>query len=217
MDFTRHMNRVLEVNQEERWARVEPGVVLDQLKGSVAPMGLQFAPDPSTSDRACVGGSIGNNSCGSHSVVYGKTIDHVEELSTVLSDGSRAHFRAQEGPELEAKLKGSGLESEVYRQVRRIAQENRDEVLARYPKIMRRVSGYNLDEFIGPAGSNGPFNMTPDGGGLRGHPLRGHRGQGEAGASTRQEGPGGAPFPGHGPRPARPPGRYSSMAHPPSS
>ena len=148
MDFSKYMNRVLEVNPEERWARVEPGIVLDDLNRHLAPLGLQYAPDPTTSNRACVGGGIGNNTCGSHSVIYGKTVDHVLELRTVLSDGSQAHFRSLNGAELETKLTGNGLESEIYRQVRHIAQDNRDEILARYPKIMRRVSGYNLDDFM---------------------------------------------------------------------
>ena len=164
MDFSKYMNQVLEVDREERWARVEPGIVLDHLNKHLAPLGLQYAPDPTTANRACVGGGIGNNTCGSHSVIYGKTIDHVLELRTVLSDGSQAHFRSLDGPELEAKLAGTGLESEIYRQVRHIAQENRDEILARYPNIMRRVSGYNLDDFLDdgpPAGTaTRPFNMS---------------------------------------------------------
>ena len=172
MDFSKYMDRVLEVNPEEGWARVEPGIVLDRLNGHVAPHGLQYAPDPTTSNRACVGGGIGNNSCGSHSVIYGKTIDHVLDLNAVLSDGSRAYFRPLERPELEAKLAGDGLESEIYRHVQRIAQENRDEILSRYPRIMRRVSGYNLEDFVGngasfgldqespPRTMVGPFNMA---------------------------------------------------------
>ena len=160
MDFSKYMHRVLEVNREEHWARVEPGIVLDELNRHLGPqglgVGLQYAPDPTTSNRACVGGGIGNNTCGSHSVIYGKTIDHIMEVQAILSDGSQAHFRPLEGPALESKLAGTGLESEIYRQVRRIAQENRDEVLARYPNIMRRVSGYNLDDFI----DDGPMNMS---------------------------------------------------------
>ena len=148
MDFSKYMDRVLEVNHEERWARVEPGIVLDQLNQQIAPLGLQYAPDPTTSNRACVGGGIGNNTCGSHSVVYGKTIDHVLEMGVVLSDGSQAQFGPLLGQQLEAKLAGGGLESHLYRQVMGIAQENRDEIRARYPKIMRRVSAYNLDDFI---------------------------------------------------------------------
>ena len=162
MDFSKYMNRVLEVNPEERWARVEPGIVLDELNRQLAPHGLQFAPDPTTSNRACVGGAVGNNTCGSHSVIYGKTIDHVLELHTVLSDGSVAHFHALDDSQLETKMASGSLEAEIYRRVQSIAQDNKDEILARYPKIMRRVSGYNLDDFVDQAPGNTarPLNMA---------------------------------------------------------
>ena len=156
MDFSKHMDRILAVNHEERWARVEPGIVLDQLNRQVAPFGLQYAPDPTTSNRACVGGGVGNNTCGSHSVVYGKTIDHVLELGVVLSDGSQAKLGPLDSRQLEGRLAGAGLESDIYRQVGAIAEDNRDEILSRYPRIMRRVSGYNLDDFI----DGQPFNMA---------------------------------------------------------
>ena len=156
MDFSKYMRDVLEVNAEERWARVQPGIVLDHLNRALSVHRLQYAPDPSTSNRACVGGGVGNNTCGSHSVIYGKTSDHVLELQAVLSDGSQAHFRQLESQEMESRLSGAGLESEIYRQVKRIARENRDEIAARYPNIMRRVSGYNLDDFMG----DGPVNMA---------------------------------------------------------
>ncbi len=154
MDFSKRLNRVLAVNPEERWARVQPGIVLDQLNKHLAPFNLHYAPDPTTASRACVGGGIGNNTCGAHSVIYGKTLDHVKELSVVLSDGSPAHFRPLYGRELEAKLSGVGLESDIYRGVRRLAMDNAEEIDARYPKIMRRVSGYNLDEFVSDPGFN---------------------------------------------------------------
>ena len=156
MDFSKYMRGVLEVNAGERWARVQPGIVLDHLNQALAVHRLQYAPDPTTSNRACVGGGVGNNTCGSHSVIYGKTLDHVLEVQAVLSDGSQAHFRQIEGQEVESRLSGTGLESEIYRQVARVARENRDEIAARYPNIMRRVSGYNLDDFIG----DGPVNMA---------------------------------------------------------
>ena len=156
MDFSKYMRDVLEVNPEERWARVQPGIVLDHLNQALVAYGLQYAPDPTTSNRACVGGGVGNNTCGSHSVIYGKTLDHVLEVETVLSDGSQARFRQLRGEELESRLSGTGLESEIYRQVRQIARENREEIVARYPNIMRRVSGYNLDDFMG----DGPVNMA---------------------------------------------------------
>ncbi len=154
VDFSKYLNQVLEVNQEEQWVRVQPGIILDQLNRRLLPYGLQYAPDPTTANRACVGGGIGNNTCGAHSVIYGKTLDHIMELDVVLSDASQAHFRALESHELEAKLSGSGLESDIYRGVHRIAREHLSEIEARYPKIMRRVSGYNLDDFMGEAPAN---------------------------------------------------------------
>ena len=155
-DFSKYLNQIIEVNQEEQWARVQPGIVLDDLNRQLLPYGLMYAPDPTTSSRACVGGGVGNNSCGAHSVIYGKTLDHIKEVSVILSDGTQSHFKEVETRELEAKLSGVGLESEIYRGVRRLAQENITEIEARYPNIMRRVSGYNLDEFL----TDSPFNLT---------------------------------------------------------
>ena len=155
-DFSKYLNQIIEVNQEEQWARVQPGIVLDDLNRQLLPYGLMYAPDPTTSNRACVGGGVGNNSCGAHSVIYGKTLDHIKEVSVILSDGTQSHFQEVDARELEAKLSGAGLESEIYRGVRRLAQENIAEIEARYPNIMRRVSGYNLDEFL----TDSPFNLT---------------------------------------------------------
>ena len=156
VDFSKYLNQVLEVNQEEGWARVQPGIILDQLNRQLAGHGLQYAPDPTTSNRACVGGGIGNNTCGAHSVLYGKTLDHVMEVDTILADASRTHFGPLEAHELEAKLSGTGLESDIYRGIRSIAQENLAEITARYPQIPRRVSGYNIDEFM----TDDPFNLA---------------------------------------------------------
>ena len=156
MDFSKYLNQVIELNREENWVRVQPGIVLDQLNRYLAPHGLQYAPDPTTSNRACVGGGIGNNTCGAHSVIYGKTLDHIKEVDVVLSDASQAHFHTLEPHELDTKLNGDGLESDIYRGVLQIARENLAEIEARYPKIMRRVSGYNLDSFLGEE----PVNLT---------------------------------------------------------
>ena len=155
-DFSKYLNQIIEVNQEEQWARVQPGIVLDDLNRQLLPYGLMYAPDPTTSSRACVGGGVGNNTCGAHSVIYGKTLDHIKELEVILSDGTQTHFMPLEARELESKLSGTGLESDIYRGVRRLAQENAASIEARYPNIMRRVSGYNLDEFL----TDAPFNMA---------------------------------------------------------
>ena len=154
IDFSKSLNRVLEVNPEERWARVQPGIVLEQLSKQLAPYNLQYPPDPTSANRACVGGGIGNNTCGAHSIIHGKTIDQVKELGVVLADATQAHFRPLETAELEAKLSGTGLESDIYRDIRRIAREHLTKIVTRYPKIMRRVSGYNLDQFIDDSSTN---------------------------------------------------------------
>ena len=160
LDFSKYLNNVLEVNAEEGWARVQPGIILEQLTKQVANHGLQYAPDPTTANRACVGGGIGNNTCGAHSVIYGKTLDHIKELDVVLSDGSRAHFAPLTASELEGRLSAGGLEGDIYRGVMRIAAEQQEEIDRTYAKIQRRVSGYNLDEFVPQAGLTGPVNLA---------------------------------------------------------
>ena len=103
MDLSKYMNQVLELNEEEGWVRVQPGVVLDELNSFLQPYGLQFAPDVATSSRATIGGMIGNNSAGAHSVIYGKTIDHVLELTVALADGTETRFADMTDEEVTAK------------------------------------------------------------------------------------------------------------------
>ena len=156
LDFSKYMKNVFEVNKEELWCRVQPGFVQDELNAHVRPMGLQFGPDTSTANRATIGGMIGNNSAGAHSLTYGKTLDHVIELTALLSDGSEVVLKDLSADAVESKSRADTLEGRVYREIRRLAQQHKNEILARYPKIMRRVSGYNLDEFIKPQ----PFNLS---------------------------------------------------------
>src|SRR5262250_891681 len=156
LDFSKYMQNVLEVNREELWCRVQPGLVQDELNAHVRPMGLQFGPDTSTSNRATIGGMIGNNSAGAHSLTYGKTLDHVIELTVLLADGSEVVLKDLSSEEVERKSRSETLEAKAYREISRLAQQHKSEILARYPKIMRRVSGYNLDEFIKPQ----PFNLS---------------------------------------------------------
>ena len=148
LDFTKYMHDILELNVEERWVRVQPGVVLDVLNAYLKPHGLQFPPDVAPSNRASIGGMMGNNSCGSHSIRYGKTIDHVLEQRVVLSDGSTALFSEVTLEEWERRAEAPTLEGGIYREVGRICRDHADEVDARYPRIMRRVGGYNLDEIV---------------------------------------------------------------------
>ena len=152
IDMSRYLDQVLEVNREEQWVRVQPGIVLDQLNLDLQPYGLQFGPDPASSNRACLGGIVSNNSTGSHSIRYGMTADHVLETNVILSDGSMTTF----GPVAEESLADyqlrPGREGAVYRQVGALRREQADVILAGTPHHWRRCGGYNLDRFV--AGAN---------------------------------------------------------------
>jgi FAD/FMN-containing dehydrogenase/Fe-S oxidoreductase len=165
LDCSKYMNNVLEVNEQKRWARVQPGVVRDQLNNQLKPLGLHFAPDPATSSRATVGGMIGNNSSGTRSVIYGKTIDHVIALKVLLADGTVMTLDAADANTWSDRGAGPTREAEIYRGVGEIIRANRDEIEDKFPKTMRRVSGYNLDAFTGKTGagpepSGEPWNLS---------------------------------------------------------
>jgi FAD/FMN-containing dehydrogenase/Fe-S oxidoreductase len=165
IDFSRHLNRILEVDRDAMWVRVEPGVVQDELNHHVRPMGLLFGPDTSTSNRATLGGMLGNNSGGSHSIAYGLTVDHVLELTVLLADGSRVVFGDVTEDEFARKCALPGLEGHIYRTVARIRETYADEIRARYPSHWRRVAGYNLNELVGVGVKPGSYA-----GGGNGHP-----------------------------------------------
>src|SRR6202041_722531 len=131
----------------EKWVRVEPGCVLDDLNQQLKTHKLQFAPDISTANRATIGGMIANNSSGTHSILHGKTIDHVLELKVLLADGSVIDARPLTETELAAKCAQQDQEGAGYRAILRLAAEHAHEIERRYPKILRRVGGYNLDCF----------------------------------------------------------------------
>ena len=173
LDMSKYMNQLLEVNVAERWARVQPGIVLDELNHKLKPHGLMYAPDVATSSRANVGGTIGNNSAGSHSLIYGKTIDHVMSLDLVLSNADEITASPISLEKLETKKQDNTLEANIYRELCRICEDNAAEIRKRYPRLLRRVAGYNLDEFVTDAGSkevtpyrrdgcdeNHPFSLT---------------------------------------------------------
>jgi FAD/FMN-containing dehydrogenase/Fe-S oxidoreductase len=142
VDFSRHMDAVLAVDPEARTARVQPGVILDVLRAQTEPHGLSFGPDPATHDRCTLGGMLGNNSCGVHSIMAGRTVDNVRRLKVVTSDGDcfwvgRAHGDAR----------APGLEDRIAA-LRDLRDRYATEIRRRYPRIPRRVSGYNLDELL---------------------------------------------------------------------
>jgi len=157
LDLSKCMNRVLEVDEAEGWVRVQPGVVLDELNAQLKPRGWMIGPDVATSSRANLGGMIGNNSSGTHSLLYGKTVDHVLELQVALADGSLVRLGPVDEEGYRRKAGLPTLEGRIYREMRRILQENREEIGRRFPKVMRRVSGYNLDELCKPGA---PFDLS---------------------------------------------------------
>jgi len=157
VDTSKYYNKLLELNVEERWARVEPGIVLDELNAQLAPHRLRFAPDISTASRATIGGMLSNNSSGARSVLYGKTIDHMLDLHVALADGSVVHLRPLSASELDTVCADATLEGACYRTVRRLVAQHADHIADRYPNILRRVGGYNLDVFTRP---DEPFNLA---------------------------------------------------------
>jgi len=150
LDLSKYMNRVLELNIPERWVRVQPGIVQDGLGAYLNLHGVRFGPETATSNRANLGGMIGNNSAGARSLIYGKTVDNVLSVRAILADGSEAVFGPVWRRDLESKTSGDSLEARIYREALGLAEEHRAEIQKRYPRIPRRVSGYNLDELLDP-------------------------------------------------------------------
>src|ERR1051326_4808321 len=145
LDCSKYLNRVLDIDPVQRVARIQPGVVLDLFNRALAAHRLQFGPDVATASRANLCGMIGNNSAGARSIVYGKTIDHVRRLRAILADGSVLDCSTSSADDWERKAETQNRESQLYAAVRRIVLGNADEIQKRFPRILRRVSGYNLD------------------------------------------------------------------------
>ncbi len=154
LDFSKYLHHVLELNADERYAWVEPGLINDHLRAAAEKHDLTFAPDPATHAYCTLGGMIGNNSCGPHSVLGGKTSENIEELDILLYDGTRMTVGATSEPELERIIAAGGRRGELYRSLRELRDAYADEVRERYPNIPRRVSGYNLDYLLPENGFN---------------------------------------------------------------
>jgi len=152
VDMSRHMTRILEINEKERWVRVEPGVILDELNIALHTTGLFFSPETSTSNRSMIGGMIGNNSCGLRSLVHGTTRDHTLSVRAVLSDGSVSEFGPLSSGEFNKKLDKEGLEGHIYRELNAMLGDpaNQDEIVSGFPdpRVVRRNTGYALDELL---------------------------------------------------------------------
>jgi FAD/FMN-containing dehydrogenase/Fe-S oxidoreductase len=149
VDISRYMNKILEINKEEMWVRVEPGVVLDELNLELRKSGLFFGPETSTSNRCNIGGMVGNNACGSHSVVYGSTRDHTIEIRTLLSDGSEAIFGPIDKELFLTKCNLKNLEGSIYRNIKNILDDkiNQEKIREGFPdpNVHRRNTGYAID------------------------------------------------------------------------
>jgi FAD/FMN-containing dehydrogenase/Fe-S oxidoreductase len=144
LDLSRHMDRIAEIDHEARTARVQPGVILGSLNKTLAAHRLAFGPDPASADRATVGGVVGNNATGAHSIRYGMTSDHVLAVDAVLADGSRARFDPLDGDTWETRGKRPGLEGSIYRALPDLLTRYEEPIRTRYPNIFRNVAGYNL-------------------------------------------------------------------------
>ena len=146
IDFSMFMNKVLDYNPEENWVEVQPGIILDELNRYMAPENKIFGPDPSTSNRGNIGGAIGNNSCGAHSLLYGKTIDNVIELNAYTAGGNNLKLGPRGASYFDQQLEG--LEGNILNTLNSIRKNYIPEIISKYPSIQRRVSGYNLDELV---------------------------------------------------------------------
>lgn len=167
VDVSKYLNKIIEVNVKDRWVRVQPGVVRDDLNLYLKQFGLYFGPETSTANRAMIGGMVGNNSCGANSIVYGSTREHLLSTKVILSDGSETEFKALRYEEFEEKCYSTNLlEQEIYQEIRYLLCEkkNQDSIIDKFPKkdIPRRNTGYALDLLMDSVPINGtdlPFNF----------------------------------------------------------
>ncbi|MDX1683428.1 MAG: FAD-dependent oxidoreductase, partial [Phycisphaeraceae bacterium] len=148
LDHSRYFNRILEIDPDRRIARVQPGCVLDTLRDAAEAHGLTFGPDPSTHAWCTLGGMIGNNACGVHSVMAGKTVDNVHRLKVVCYDGTELDVGPTEPSALEEKIAGGGRKGEIYAGLKSLRDQHANQIRESFPDIPRRVSGINLDQLL---------------------------------------------------------------------
>src|SRR5271166_6664441 len=148
LDFSKYMNRVLAVDPDRKSATVQPGVIQSALNAGLASHGLFFAPDPSTKDRCTIGGMIGNNSCGAHSAAYGKTVDNLDSMEVLLYDGTHTRVGPTSETDFNDIVAQGGARATLYTKLRELRDRYASEVRSGFPRLPRRVSGYNLDELL---------------------------------------------------------------------
>jgi FAD/FMN-containing dehydrogenase/Fe-S oxidoreductase len=154
IDTTPHLNKIIEVNRGEKWVRAEPGVVLSALNSQLKPLGLKYGPDPASGTRAVLGGIVGNNSSGSHSILYGMTADHILAVKVILADGSLVEFSAKSEAQLEQIQAQDGGEADIYRKMLALIRDphNLEIIRKSTPPHWRRCGGYNLDRLTNGEG-----------------------------------------------------------------
>ncbi len=167
VDFSKYFTKILEINKEEQWARVQPGVIPDELNLMLKPTGLFFGPETSTSNRCMVGGMVGNNSCGAHSLIYGSTRDHLLSVKMILSDAKEVELKALSKEEFYKKCKLESLEGEIYQNINEILSDKENQKIIRAefpnPELKRRNTGYALDILLDTepfSESNEKFNFS---------------------------------------------------------
>src|ERR1035437_642266 len=154
LDFSKYLHQIVEFNPEHKSVRIQPGIVLDDLRAEAEKHHLTFGPDPSTHNHCTLGGMIGNNSCGVHSVMAGKTVDNIEELEILTYDGLRMRVGRTSDEELGKIIREGGRRGEIYLGLRNLHDKYAGLIRKRYPRIPRRVSGYNLDQLRPENGFN---------------------------------------------------------------
>ncbi|MGH2582421.1 MAG: FAD-binding and (Fe-S)-binding domain-containing protein [Anaerolineales bacterium] len=157
IDFSRNINKILEVNPEERWAWVQPGLVLNTFNAAVGPSGLMYGPDPASADRATFGGMLGNNSTGAHSISYGMTSDNVIAVDALLSDGSPARFESVKMQEAISRAESETIEGSLYRRAIEVRERKRDLIMQSWPRTWRKASGYSMNYVLPWSASRPPM------------------------------------------------------------
>jgi len=161
LDYSRHINQILEINRAEQWVRVESGVVLATLNRILRRDNLMVGPDPSSAPVATMGGMVGNNSTGTHSIKYGMMVDQVQEIEVVLADGSLATFGPKSSAQVRQLAQQSTLEGKLYREIPQLIEEYSRDIRHYYPGTWRNVAGYNLNYLLDDQRKYKPLNLAP--------------------------------------------------------
>ncbi len=161
LDFTTHFDRILEIHPQEKWVRVQGGVVLDKLNAALRPHNLMVGPDPSSGKVATMGGMTANNSTGAHSIIYGMMVNHVQEVEVLLSDGSVVTLKPRTREEIAALVQQNSLEGKLYREIPALVEKYRSYIRNNYPRTWRNVAGYNLNRILAQMEAGEPLNLAP--------------------------------------------------------